>query len=92
MMPAIDEPLPERGTMHALTACLEALDRLQHPSSLSFRRDGKALAATVSPASREARQSHASRIWRFDLDGNSEQLASVPAAMRSAAIRRWMTE
>jgi len=64
--------------MHALTACLEALDRLQHPSDLSFRRDGKALAATISPALCEAHQSTASRIWRFDLEGGSEQLTFGP--------------
>src|SRR5690242_18607281 len=64
--------------MHALTACLEALDRLQHPSDLSFRRDGKVLAATISPPLREAHQSTASRIWRFDLEGGSEQLTFGP--------------
>ncbi len=66
--------------MHALTACLEALDRLQHPSDLSFRRDGKALAATITPATHETGQSYQSRIWRFDLEGGSEQLTFGPGS------------
>jgi dipeptidyl aminopeptidase/acylaminoacyl peptidase len=64
--------------MTGLIACLDALERIKHPSDLSFRRDGKAIAATISPASREPNQSYASRIWRFDLAGGSEQLTFGP--------------
>ena len=64
--------------MTGLIACLDALERIKHPSDLTFRRDGKALAATISPATREAGQSHASRIWRFDLAGGSGQLTFGP--------------
>jgi dipeptidyl aminopeptidase/acylaminoacyl peptidase len=66
--------------MDGLTACLDAIERLKHPSDLSFRRDGKAIAATISPATRESNQSYASRIWRFDLAGGSEQLTFGPAS------------
>src|SRR5262249_45015929 len=79
-MPVRRRSGPESQSMNALTACLEALDRLQHPSDLSFRRDGKALAATISPAVREANKSYASRIWRFDLDGGKEQLTFGPGS------------
>src|SRR5258706_8736769 len=71
---------PESPMMDALAACLDAIDRLKHPSDLSFRRDGKAIAATISPATREAKESYASRIWRFDLAGGSEQLTFGPAS------------
>ena len=54
--------------MDALSLCLEALERLQFPSDLSFRPDGKAIVATVSPASHEPNKSLESRLWRFDLD------------------------
>ena len=64
--------------MTGLIACLDALERIKHPSDLTFRRDGKGLAATISPATREAGQSHASRIWRFDLAGGSGQLTFGP--------------
>ncbi|HEX3066204.1 MAG TPA: hypothetical protein VHQ39_12020, partial [Dongiaceae bacterium] len=66
--------------MTGLIACLDALERIKHPSDLTLRRDGKALAATISPATRESGQSYASRIWGFDLAGGSEQLTFGPAS------------
>ncbi len=66
--------------MTGLIACLDALERIKHPSDLTLRRDGKALAATINPASREANQSYASRIWRFHLAGGSEQLTFGPCS------------
>ena len=73
-------PLVYGCLMHGLIACLDALERIKHPSDLSFRRDGKAIAATISPATREASQSYASRIWRFDLAGGGEQLTFGPGS------------
>jgi dipeptidyl aminopeptidase/acylaminoacyl peptidase len=64
--------------MTGLIACLDALERIKHPSDLTLRRDGKAIAATISPATREANQSYAGRLWRFDLAGGSEQLTFGP--------------
>ncbi|MGH6880627.1 prolyl oligopeptidase family serine peptidase [Hypericibacter sp.] len=57
---------------------LERLDRVKLPSGLSFHRSGRTLAATVSPATREAGKSYQSRIWRFTLDGGAKQLTHGP--------------
>ncbi len=70
--------------MDALSLCLEALERLQFPSDLSFRPDGKALAATISPASHEPNKSSESRLWRFDIapgnPGGATQLTFGPGS------------
>jgi dipeptidyl aminopeptidase/acylaminoacyl peptidase len=75
---------PEYQTMDALTHCLDALERLQHPSDLSFRQDGMAIAATISPASHEPNKSYESRLWRFDLApgkaGGATQLTFGPGS------------
>ena len=56
--------------MDRLANAVDRLDRLRYPSDISFDRGGRALAAAVRPASREAGQSYQSRIWRFTFDGN----------------------
>ncbi len=70
--------------MDALSLCLEALERLQFPSDLSFRPDGKALAATISPATHEPNKSSESRLWRFDIapgnPGGATQLTFGPGS------------
>jgi len=59
---------------------LERLDRLRSPSGLSFDRRGRALAATITPASYEPGESYQSRIWRFTLSGKATQLTQGPGA------------
>jgi dipeptidyl aminopeptidase/acylaminoacyl peptidase len=66
--------------MDFLAACVEPLERLKHPSDLTFHYRGLALAAAISPANRERNRSFASRIWRFGLDGSSAQLTEGPGA------------
>ena len=51
---------------------VDRLNRLLHPGDLSFTRDGKAIAAALRPATREASESLQSRIWLFHLDGSAE--------------------
>ena len=55
--------------MAKLREAVAGLDRLLHPGDLSFRRDGKAIAATLRPSTREAGESFRGRIWLFHLDG-----------------------
>jgi dipeptidyl aminopeptidase/acylaminoacyl peptidase len=59
---------------------VDRLDGVRSPSDISFDRTGRTLAATVRPASREARQSYQSRIWRFALGGEAVQLTHGPNA------------
>ena len=51
------------GGMDKLALAVDRLDRLKFPSDISFEREGKALAAAIRPATRESRESYASRIW-----------------------------
>jgi dipeptidyl aminopeptidase/acylaminoacyl peptidase len=64
--------------MNRLAEVLERLDRVRFPSGISFDRSGKALAAAISPASRDPQESFQSRIWRFTLDGEATQLTHGP--------------
>ena len=57
----LSRPLIYGCLMRGLIACLDALERIRHPSDLSLRRDGKALAATISPASHGRQKIYASR-------------------------------
>jgi dipeptidyl aminopeptidase/acylaminoacyl peptidase len=57
---------------------VDRLDGVRHPCDISFDRTGRAIAATVRPASHEARQSYQSRIWRFTLEGDALQLTHGP--------------
>ncbi len=64
--------------MDKLALAADRLDRLRFPSDISFEKDGGALAAAVRPASRETRESYASRIWRYALDGSASELTHGP--------------
>lgn len=64
--------------MNTLEDVVGRLDRVQYPSNISFERGGKALAAAICPASRDAQESYQSRIWRYQLDGAATQLTHGP--------------
>src|SRR5262245_45371278 len=64
--------------MDKLTEVMGRLDRVRFPSDISFHRNGKAIATSVDPASRDAEQSYQSRIWRYELDGAATQLTHGP--------------
>ena len=75
-------PLPNNsvvtGGMDKLALAVDRLDRLKFPSDISFEKEGGALAAAVRPATREPRESYASRIWRYTLDGSASELTHGP--------------
>lgn len=64
--------------MDRLSEAVARLDRLRYPSDISFDCTGRALAAAVRPACRDAGHSYQSRIWRFTLDGKATQLTDGP--------------
>ena len=64
--------------MDKLAEVLGRLDRVRFPSDVTFHHSGRAIAAAIHPASREAEQSYQSRIWRYDLDGTAVQLTDGP--------------
>ena len=57
---------------------MDLFDRVLVLADLSFHRDGLSLTATVRPSTREADAAFTGRIWRFHLDGSSEQLTDGP--------------
>ena len=60
----------ERQGMDRLRDCVARLDRLRHPSDLSFTRGGRCDHRDLSAGEpREAGESFQSRLWRFGLDG-----------------------
>lgn len=64
--------------MDRLALAVDRLDRLKFPSDISFESDGEAFAAAIRPATREPRESYASRIWRYTLDGSASQISHGP--------------
>ncbi|HEY3146491.1 MAG TPA: hypothetical protein VGJ75_09080, partial [Dongiaceae bacterium] len=64
--------------MDKLSEVVGRLGRVRFPSDISWHRSGRALAAAVRPAGREADQSYQSRIWRYGLDGAATQLTHGP--------------
>jgi len=66
------------GGMDKLALAVDRLDRLKFPSDISFEKEGRAFAAAIRPATREPRESYASRIWRYGLDGSAIQITHGP--------------
>jgi dipeptidyl aminopeptidase/acylaminoacyl peptidase len=66
------------GGMDQLALAIDRLDRLKFPSDITFEKEGRVLAAAVRPATREPRESYASRIWRYTLDGSASQITHGP--------------
>ena len=64
--------------MDKLTEVMGRLDRVRFPSDISFHRGGAAIATSIRPAGRDAKQSYQSRIWRYELDGSATQLTHGP--------------
>src|SRR5512138_2593130 len=64
--------------MDKLPEVIGRLDRVQFPSDISFHHGGRAIAASIRPAGRDAGQSYQSRIWRYELDGAATQLTHGP--------------
>ena len=64
--------------MDKLALAVDRLDRLKFPSDISFEKEGRALAVAIRPATREPRESYASRIWRYALDGSAIQITHGP--------------